>query len=214
MIVRLTGTVLEVEAESVVIDRDGLSWEVLVPHYALGELAAQRGRQVTLHTLQFFEGNQNSGHLVPRLVGFAHPEDKRFFHRFIEVKGIGPRKALKALAEPTRRVAGYIRQSDAKMLARLPGIGKRAAEVIIATLKDKVEEFAVGGDLAAAGGGAEVAGQLTDMQRDALEVLVAWGDGRHDAEQWLARAAQLHPDIDTPADWVRAAYRIKTGAEK
>ena len=57
------------------------------------------------------------------------------------------------------------------------------------------------------------AARLSQAQRDALEVLVAWGDSRSDAERWLQRAAQLHPDLSGPDEWVRVAYRVKAGVE-
>ena len=209
MIVRLTGTLIEVNEESIVIDRDGIAREVLVPHFAISELAAYRGQLVTLHTIQFYEGNHSSGHLVPRILGFLHPEDREFFTRFVSVKGIGPRKAMKALAEPVRRIASWIESGDARALARLPGIGNRAAELVIATLKGKMADLALAGDASAPSKTA----QLSSAQRDALEVLVAWGDPRGDAERWLERAGQLHPDLKSPDEWVRVAYRIKTGVD-
>ena len=209
MIVRITGTLVDVAADSVVLERDGIAREVLTPQYAVGELAACRGRQITLHTLEFLEGNAASGgHLTPRLLGFLHAEDRAFFTRFVSVKGIGFRKALKALTEPVVRVAGWIEQADRKGLARLPGIGARAADLIIAELKGKMEDWALGAQERLK----EVA-SWSDAQRDALEILLAWGDGRSDAQRWLARAAQLYPDIDSADEWVRAAYKIKTGVE-
>ncbi len=57
MIVRLSGTLIEVAEESVVLEREGVAREVLVPHFAVGELAACRGQVVTLHTIEFYEGN-------------------------------------------------------------------------------------------------------------------------------------------------------------
>ena len=209
MIVRLSGTLIEVNEETVVLERAGVAREVLVPRFAIAELAAYRGQVVTLHTMEFLEGNQASGNLVPRMLGFLHTEDRDFFNRFIGVKGIGARKALKALCEPVRRIATWIESSDAKALGRLPGIGSRAAELIIASLKGKVDDLALP---AATTGGAKPA-ELSRAQRDALEVLVAWGDSRNDCERWLERAAQLHPDTASPDEWVRAAYRIKTGVE-
>ncbi|HNQ24386.1 MAG TPA: helix-hairpin-helix domain-containing protein [Phycisphaerae bacterium] len=211
MIVRLTGTLIELTDDAVVLERDGLAYEVLVPRYALGELAAHRGTDVTLHTVQFYEASQASGHLTPRLLGFLHPEDKRFFSRFVSVKGIGPRKALKALAEPVRRIATWIANADTRMLARLPGIGKKAADMIVASLKDQMEGLA-GAETSAGAWQAAPAG-FSAAQRDALEVLVAWGDARVDAQRWLERAIQLHPDLDSPDELVRAAYRVKTGVE-
>ena len=70
-------------------------------------------------------------------------------------------------------------------------------------------------DLALSGsdGAGTLAASLSEPQRDALEVLTAWGDSRSDAQQWLERAAQLNPDVESPDEWVRAAYRVKMGAE-
>jgi len=208
MIVRITGKLIEVNEDSVVVDRDGLAHEVLTPSYAVVELAGSRGRQVTLFTNEFFEGNQGSGHLIPRLLGFVCEEDKLFFSRFISVKGIGPRKALKALAEPVARIARWIETGDVKSLARLPGIGKRAAELIVASLKGKMSDLAVGGDVQA---GEPV--ELTRAQMDAREVLVAWGDSRADVDRWLQKCAQTRPETDTADEWVRLAYRVKSGLE-
>ncbi len=209
MIIRLTGTMIELTEDSVVLERDGLAREVLVPQFAVGELAAYRGQVVTLHTIEFYEGNQASGHLVPRILGFLHPEDRHFFTRFINVKGIGPRKALKALAEPVRRIATWIEAGDVKALASLPGIGSRAAQLVVASLKGKMADLALPTSETAQAQPA----RLSQEQRDALEILVAWGDSRGDAERWLRRAAQLHPDLTSPDEWVRAAYRIKGGIE-
>ncbi len=209
MIVRLTGTLTEVDEESVVIDRDGVSREVLVPRFAIPELAAHRGKVVTLHTQEFLEGSMSSGPLVPRMVGFLHPEDRMFFARFTGVKGIGTRKALKALTEPVRRIASWIESADGKALSTLPGIGPRAAELVIASLKGKLKDLAMPGEATMP----VDAVALSQPQRDALEVLVAWGDPRGDAERWLERAAQLQPDLASPDEWVRMAYRIKAGME-
>lgn len=208
MIVRITGKLIEVNEDSVVLDRDGLAYEVLIPSYAVVELAGFRGRQVTFFTREFFEGNQASGHLIPRLLGFVSEEDKLFFSRFVSVKGIGPRKALKALAEPVARIASWIETGDVKSLARLPGIGKRAAELIVASLKGKMSDLAVGGGLQAA-----EAVELTRAQMDAREVLVAWGDTRADVDRWLQKCAQTHPETGTADEWVRLAYRVKGGLE-
>ncbi|MFH1264456.1 MAG: Holliday junction branch migration protein RuvA [Planctomycetota bacterium] len=209
MIVGLTGTLVGIAEDSVIVERQGVAREILVPRYAIGELAAHRGQQVTLHTMEFYEGNQASGHLVPRMLGFLHEEDRLFFTRFVNVKGIGPRKALKALSEPVRRVATWIESGDTKALARLAGIGNRAAEMIVATLKGKMNDLA----LPDSADTPTEAVRLSQAQQDALEVLVAWGDSRSDVQRWLQRAAQLHPDIETPDQWVRAVYRVKSGAE-
>ncbi len=207
MIVRITGIIAEIAEGSVVVEQGGIAREVLVPHYAVGELAAFHGRSVTLHTLEFFEGNQASGNLVPRMLGFTRVEDREFFQQFVNVKGIGPRKALKALAEPAGRIAAWIESGDAKALSRLPGIGQRGAELIVASLKGKLSSLAA----TAAVSMPRESVALSRPQKDALEILVAWGDGRGEAERWLDQAAKSNGKIDSADEWVRAAYRIKAG---
>ncbi|MCH8192618.1 MAG: hypothetical protein IIA65_01210, partial [Planctomycetes bacterium] len=85
----------------------------------------------------------------------------------------------------------------------------RVAELIVASLKGKMDDLA----LTTTGDKETEIAQLSQAQRDAREVLIAWGDPRGDVERWLERAAQLHPDLQSPDEWVRAAYRIKTGVE-
>lgn len=208
MIARLTGRLVQLDQGLTLLEQAGIGYEVLIPQYAMGELAACRGREVTLHTLQFLEGTVATGPLTPRLIGFLHPEDKEFYRLFVDVRGLGPRKALKAMTIPPRQLAGWIEAGDVRSLSRLPGVGSRTAEHIVATLRGKLEAFAL------VGAAAQEAVEWTEAQRAALEVLVQWGDGRADAERWLLRAAQLHPEVNTPDEWVRCAYRIKTGVER
>jgi len=209
VIVRMRGQLGEVGEASIVLERDGVAYEILVPGYAVAELAACRGQTVTLHTTQYFEGSAAGGNLVPRLIGFLHPEDRSFFELFLTVKGVGVRKGLRALAEPVARIAAHIEAEDSAALGRLPGIGRRMADQIVAELRGKMKDYALAADTVPAAAQAGLSGE----QRDAVEILVAWGDSRSDAQRWIARAAQLHGDVAAAEAWVRAAYRIKSGAE-
>lgn len=209
MIVLITGQLHAVRNEQVVIERDGLGYEVLVCGYSIGELTAFLGKEITLHTMQYLEGSSAGGNLIPRLIGFLHREDRAFFEQFIKVKGMGARKALKALAEPIGMVAAAIESGDAKSLARLPGIGKRAAEQIIAELKGKVTPFAL--DQVERTEPAESTDGWSADQRDALQVMMALGERRNDAVQWLERAMQLHPGPHSADEWIKSAYRVRSG---
>lgn len=209
MIVRLTGVIVELSDVAVVIERGGIAREVLVPAYSVTELASRVGQEIALHTVEFLEGNGTGSMFTPRLLGFASADDRTFFTRFIAVKGLGPRKALKALREPVGKIALWIESGDSKALAKLPGIGPRAAEMIVATLKGKMEDLALGASAAPE----PLDATYTEAQRDAIEILVAWGDPRVEAQRWVERAASKHPKIDAPDDWVRAAYRVKTGVD-
>jgi holliday junction DNA helicase RuvA len=206
MIVRLSGTVLGVEEGYAVIDHDGIGYEVMICGHSRADLEEAMGRPIVLHTLQYLEGSAAGGNMVPRLVGFLRMEDKLFFERFITVKGMGVRKAVKSLQEPTSSVAVAIESGDAKYLTKLPGIGKRAADQIIAELKGKVTDFAVG---AVPQQKAEVPTKAgwTQEQHDALAVLLALGERPVEAERWMEKARDLYPDTKGVDQWLQAAYR-------
>lgn len=208
MIVRITGVVAEMLDDAVVLDRDGVGYEILVCAYALAELAAIRGRDVTLHTIEYYEGSSAGGNLIPRMVGFLRPEERVFFNRFTKVKGMGVRKAIKALAQPIAQVAAAIESGDEAALGKLPGVGKRGASQIIAELRGKVTEFA----LAAPVTETEVTPEeeWTAELRDAMEILVALGEKRQDAQRWLERARQSESSTKPTDEWVRLAYRVRS----
>lgn len=206
MIARLTGILAEVSEISVIVENEGIGYEVLVCGYAVDELRGKRGERLTLHTMQYFEGSAAGGNMIPRLVGFLHAQERAFFERFITVKGIGVRKALKAMVLPMAQIAHAIESGEAKVLSRLPGIGARAADQIVAELKGKLGAFALAGV-----GETEAEVTWTQAQKDAIEVMIALGERLPDAERWLEKAMQVYPDTQSADEWVRVAYRIRTG---
>lgn len=205
MIARVTGVIAEVTEESAVVDLRGVAYEVLVPRFAIGEIAAAKGRSMTLHTMQYLEGSPAGGNLIPRLIGFTSPNDIHFFRKFTTVKNVGIRKALRALVEPVHRVAAAIETGDAKMLSKLPGIGARTADQIIAELRGKVTDFALGGAADTA------TPEWSEPQRDAIEILQSLGERRPDAEQWVAHIAEAQPELQSAEAIVKAAYRLRVG---
>jgi Holliday junction DNA helicase RuvA len=148
-------------------------------------------------------------------VGFLRAEDRAFFTKFTTVKGMGVKKAIRALALPTGQVAAAIESGDARTLASLPGIGKRVAETIIAELKGKVIDFVLNASERSVS--PVIAGTVMEAwsaeQRDALEVMVVLGERRADAQRWLERAMQLTQETHGADEWVRLAYRVRSGAD-
>ncbi len=208
MIARITGTLLELDTESnsVVLEVGDLAYELMVPGYTVSDLSEQRNRPITLYCLEYYEGSSAGGNLIPRIIGFPHAGDKKFFQRFISVKGIGIRKALRALAKPLSEVASYIESGDDKMLSTLPEIGKRTAQQIIAELKGKMGDFAL--EAARAG----VAHKpLSDIEREALEILLQLGERQTEAEELILRATQMFDEVQSTDTLVQAVYRIKAG---
>src|SRR3954447_20754061 len=145
MISSLTGQLQRVDEDRVHLRVGPMVYEALVPASDVPLLQAGVGEEMTFHTIFYLEGDASGGSLEPRLVGFLRPDDKRFFEKFITVKGIGPKKALKALVHPAGEVAQAIESKDTRSLVGLPQIGKRMAELIVAELAGKVAEFAVAG---------------------------------------------------------------------
>lgn len=208
MIARITGTLVELDTESnsVVLELGDMAYELMVPGYAVSDLSEQRNRAITLYCLEYYEGSSAGGNLIPRIIGFPHAEDKKFFQRFISVKGIGIRKALRALAKPLAEVASYIESGDDKMLSTLPEIGKRTAQQIIAELKGKMSDFAL--EAARAGVARK---PLSDMEREALEILLQLGERQTDAEELILRATQTFDEVRSTDALVQAVYRLKAG---
>ena len=210
MIARITGNLLELDsdANTVLLEVGDIAYEIMVPGYAVSDLSQKLNHTITLYCLEYFEGSAAGGNLTPRLIGFPQTRDKEFFQRFISVKGIGVRKALRALAKPLADIAAIIENDDLKMLATLPEIGKRTAQQIVAELKGKVSDFA----LEAAHPAGRTRKPLTNIEREALEILLQLGERPADAEDLIARATATHDDIKTTDALVQAVYRIKAGS--
>lgn len=212
MIARITGILIELNTDknTVLLDVGDLAYELMVPGYTVSDLSEQLNRTITLFCLQYFEGNATGGNLIPRLIGFPQAHDKAFFERFISVKGIGVRKALRALSKPLADIAYSIETGDDKMLTTLPEIGKRTAQQIIAELKGKVEDFARASSQTAG----VASTPLTDIEKEALEILLQLGERRTDAEDLIARVRQAYDDIETTDALIQAVYKFKTGVKK
>ena len=181
MITKITGTPIAVSGDALTLAVGAFEYEVLIPEFARRNLQDRIGREVSLHTVEYFEGNPMQGRLIPRLVGFLNPIEREFFDMFCEVDGVGVKKALRAMVRPVQEVAAMIEEQDAKGLATLPGIGPATAERVIAKLRRKVPKFA----LLVARDAAPAAEVERDLLSEAYEVLRALGHGESDARRLL-----------------------------
>ena len=143
MITNLTGIVNRVFDDEARVQVGPIEYQVLVPEFVRRQLQGRIGQELSLSTMQYFEGNMNTGKMIPRLVGFLAEAELEFFELFCTVEKIGVRKALKAMTRPIKEIADAISRQDAKWLTTLPGIGPASAEQVIATLRRKVTKFAL-----------------------------------------------------------------------
>jgi Holliday junction DNA helicase RuvA len=143
LITKITGQLVQVTEDHAYIAWDAFEYEVLVPDLVRRQMQSLVGEKISLHTMQYIEGNPTQGRLVPRLVGFLSTIEKEFFEMFCSVDGVGVRKALRAMGRPVQDIAKLIEEQDTKGLATLPGIGAAMAERIVAKLRRKMSKFAL-----------------------------------------------------------------------
>lgn len=183
---------------AVEIDVGGVRYEVLVPLFLWSELesiaaSGEPPQPIGLHIHYVATANQP----VPVLVGFLRRAERDFFRKFTTVEGIGPAKAVKAMTVSVSTIASAIEREDRAALVKLPGLGARGADKIIATLRGRVTAEASMHDSAI-----ERPIDPEDIQRqrledDATEAIVALGFTRAESSQWIEEALKREPDTDT-----------------
>ena len=178
MITKITGQLLALRDDALTLKIDAFEHEVLIPEFTRRQLQLELNHQISLHTIEYLEGNPMQGRLTPRLVGFLSEAEREFFELFCSVDGVGVKKALRAMVRPVKEVAVAIEDQDAKALSALPGVGPATAERIIAKLRRKVPKFAL--MVARAEIDADVE---PDVVSEAFEALRTLGHGEADARR-------------------------------
>lgn len=216
MITQIRGVLKSVSEESLILGVEPFfDLEVLIPEYARRQLQAKLDEPVVLHTVFDIEGNQMSGRMKPRLIGFLSPVDREFFEVFCSVDGVGVRKALRAMVRPVRELARMIQDSDLRTLATFPGIGEATAERIVAKLRRKVSKFALivgpGADDRAAVGAQEANGEPAnaepDVIRDTYHALLSVGHSEAQARHLIDQALSGKKKYKTVDAMLMAIYQ-------
>lgn len=187
---------------------DHILYELLVPGADQQRLATMLGERVNFHTLHYLEGRDQGAAYLPRLIGFSSPADRAFFELFTTVKGIGNRKALRALQLPFGTIAAAIAEKDIDLLKSLPEIGKRTAETIVAELHGKVDRFVELKPLSVAVGHPRDNARFL-LINDAVAVLTQLGEQKLQARQLVDRALAADATLSSAEAVVAAAFRLK-----
>lgn len=206
MITGIIGRLTSIDglAAEVALD-NGLTYQVLVPGFLTERLADAVGHPVSLATLEYLEPVGGGTSFTPRLVGFESGEQRRFLELLTTCKGMGTRKALRCMTVDPRDMATMIATGDTKALQKLPEIGKRLAETIVAELRGKVTDAAWLGMVDSAEP-KPPAGTLSGPWGESVAALMALGQTEHDAEELVRQIRGRHPDLDNADAIVAAAF--------
>lgn len=209
LIVSITGKLVRVGEEAVVIEVAPFEYEVLVADYTRRQLQPKLGQDIRLPTLEFIDGNAaQGGRLTPRLIGFLTEPERQFFELFCSVDGVGTKKALRAMVRPVKELAVLIEQQDVKALSALPGIGPATSERIIAKLRRKMPRFALMVDR----------GQVSDepdlsaaVVTDTFDALLALGHNESDARTLIDEALAGGKKFKDSESLLTAIYQKRHG---
>jgi len=176
MIASISGKVIQLTKESVIIDINGLGIEVFVPKTLLGETEA--GDLLYLYTYMLVREDNIS------LYGFSSLEEKQFFLQFMAVGGIGPKLSLAILSSLSLdNIRSAILSEKPDYFSRVPGIGKKTAQKIIIQMQGKLPE----------GEGLGVR-SITDVDDAVVDALISLGYSVVEAQTALQTIPKDTPD--------------------
>ena len=183
MIALLTGRVVEKVPSRVIVDVNGVGYDVLVPlstYYVLGDAGAPVTLRVHTHVREE----------VIALYGFATSLEQELFERLIAINGVGPKLALAVLSgiEPVELIRA-VRAQDVARLTKIPGVGKKTAERIGLELKDRLPS-----SLQAIGQAEVETAPEDQMRTDLVSALLNLGYQRSAAEKAIDKELNAAPE--------------------
>jgi Holliday junction DNA helicase, RuvA subunit len=180
LIAFLSGKLISKQPNSVIIDVNGVGYEVNIPlstFYELGDLDSNIALRVHTHVRED----------ALLLYGFRTSTEKDLFLKLTSVSGIGPKLALTALSGmPAQELVNAIRSNDLARLTAIPGVGRKTAERLIIELRDKIAKMALTGSEAEQAATPRVATSEDALKDDITSALVNLGWQKNVAEKAVA----------------------------
>ncbi len=190
MIARLTGALEEKTPDQLIINVNGVGYQVFVSLQTFYRLPA-------LHESVSLQIHTHLREDALLLYGFLEEKEKESFLLLKGVSGIGPRLALNILSGiPVDELENALRSSDVTRLVAVPGVGKKTAERLVVELREKVGAFT---------SGQGVPGEQTSVSAEAISALVNLGYRYAEAEK--AVRAALQRGAASIADLIRESLR-------
>lgn len=185
MIGRLHGKIIEKQPPEMVLDVQGVGYEILLPMTSFYDLP-QLGEKTTIFT-----------HLVIRedahlLFGFAQKQDRTLFRELIKTNGVGPKLALAILsAMSVSQFANAVENEELAKLTKIPGIGRKTAERLLVELKGKFKGMTQGDFFVEQSHDKIVVSSQTDPADEARDALIALGYKPADAEKMIKKVNKV-----------------------
>lgn len=205
MISRIKGKLFKKEDSALIIEANGIYYEIIVPDSVLQRIDDQvdDNGDVSLITYHYIQNDPSRG--MPVLVGFLNVIEKDFFQHFIKVSGIGPRAAVRALDKPISDIVSAIDSGDLNFLKTLPGIGMQRAKEIVAKLQGKVGKFGLIQDRPLAGASAKK--EIPDFQDEVLSVLLQLQYKKQEALDMIEKALDRSGDVSNAEELLNEIYK-------
>jgi Holliday junction DNA helicase RuvA len=186
MIASVSGKIMQIESDSIVIEVGGIGYRVLVPTPARDHL--HTGEVVFLHTQLIVRQDALT------LYGFETKEGCDFFNLLLSVDGIGPRTALSVLSVLTpEAIRRAVFHEQADIFNRVPGVGRKTAQKILLYLQDRIKSVE----------GLEPVAMMSDTDAEVLAALTALGYSVVEAQ-----AAMQSIPRDTPLEDIETRLRL------
>ncbi len=179
MIGRLRGTLLEKLPPQLLLDINGVGYEVQAPmttFYELPEISSE----IVLHTHLAISEHAHV------LYGFLRESDRSLFRTLIKISGVGPKLALAILSGMSAdEFVNCVRSGDSVALTRLPGVGKKTAERLVVEMKDRLKDWQ--GLASPTGAVSQTVTPTTDALKDAISALVSLGYKPQEASKMVSQ---------------------------
>ncbi|AJJ11542.1 Holliday junction DNA helicase RuvA [Yersinia rohdei] len=203
MIGRLRGIILEKQPPLVLLETNGVGYEVQLPMTCFYELP-ELGQEAIIFT-QFVVRED-----AQLLYGFNDKQERALFRELIKVNGVGPKLALAILSGMSaQQFVAAVEREDITTLIKLPGVGKKTAERLVVEMKDRFK--GLNGDLFNNTGDIQLPASAAktsdaDIEAEAASALVALGYKPQEASRLVGKIAKPGADCETLIrDALRAA---------
>lgn len=201
MIGRIRGILLEKQPPELLVDVQGVAYEIQAPMSTFYQLPST-GSEVQLHT-----------HFVVRedaqlLFGFHDPQERRLFRSLIRVSGVGPKVALAVLSGmAVEEFVRTVRDNDITAIVRIPGIGKKTAERLTVEMRDNLKGWSETAALPGSAATGAAPPRPADSSEEAETALIALGYRPQDAARMISRVLKDNDSTLPREELIRLALR-------